>query len=251
MKFEILTEENFMGRGTESYLSDFAIICGVKPYHGLSKRGIRRIYGSYFLDNPLNTKDFYGRYKVVNYKGYISREYNLGNAYGIKPMINFNDVKEKATNFKMKDGYISFEFGSYPQKIVGDANKFIASLDQSKLIRNDKEHYYYSELEEDFLPLYEYECQGKRYVFLKANLKVRKSIVTYEDGVPFEYPICKGNEILSDGNVYNNYEDVAFEVTPIKWILNGKTKKAFTKSILIGNMPIENIDKFLNFNFVI
>lgn len=252
MNFEILTEENFMGIGTASFLSDFAIACGVKPYYDFSnKRTVRLAFGSYFLDNPLLTKDLFGRYNVVNYKGYISKEYCLGQAYGVKPMVCFDDIKDLSSNFKNKNGYTSFEYGTYPQRIVGKADKFISNLDKNKLIRTEKVYHFYSDLEEKVIPLYEYDYNGRKYVFLKANLKIRKNTVSYEDGIPFEYIICNGSELFSDGNTYVNGEDVVFEVTPVKWILNEKTNKAFTKSILLGNIPINLINNFLKNDFVI
>lgn len=252
MKFEILTEENLMGTGIASFLSDFAIASGVKPYYEfLNKKASRRAFGSYFLDSPIFTKDLFGRYTVVNYKGYISKEYCLRYAYGIKSMISFSDVKDLSFNFKNKNDYISFEYGSYPQKIIGKADKFLSNLNEKRLIRTGKKYYLYSDLQGKIIPLYEYSCNEKKYVFLKTNLKIRKSTVSYEDGIPFEYSICNGSELFSDGNNYVNGEDVVFEVTPVKWILNEKTNKAFTKSILFGNIPINLIDEFLKNNFII
>lgn len=251
MKFEILTEENFMGKGTESYLSDFGIVSGVKPYYDFSKKSLNQAYGSYLLDDPLETKDWYGRHKVVNYKGYVSKEYNLGYAYGIKLMIDFEDVKSKAQNFKSKKDYISFEFGTYPQKVVGKSEVFLKNIAKSELSRTEKTYYFYSDIERKILPLYEYVYNDKKYIFMKANLLPRTKTVSYEDGMPFDYIICDGHEILSDGNVYYNEEDLVFEVTPIKWILNPDTNKAFTKCILFGNIPFDQIEDFLKYNFTI
>lgn len=250
MKFAILTEENFMGRGTESYLSDFAIVSGVKPYYDFSKKSSNQAYGSYLLDDPLVTKDLYGRHKVVNYRGYVSKEYNLGYAYGIKLMLEFEKVKAEAKNFKSKKDYVSFEFGAYPQKVVSKADIFLKNINQEALVRTGKKYYYYSDSQNKIIELYEYEYNEKRYVFMKSNLNPRKKTVSYEDGIPFDYIICNGHEILSDGNVYYNGDDLVFEVTPIKWILNPDTNNAFTKCILFGNIPFNIINDFLSNNFV-
>jgi hypothetical protein len=149
----------------------------------------------------------------------------------IRPTLLFSSDDDIIRNTKLtEEGYLEVEYGSYPQQAVGK----VMADELEDLYRNNKlkttgmsyttdsqkyDKYAYSFTKQKHI---EYEYDGKRYVRVKANLR-----------------IDEGEVVLANGESCANGDFVWVEVQPIKWLVDNRSKTMISKKGIVSGIKFD------------
>lgn len=132
---------------------------------------------------------------------------------------------------RSEDGILEVEYGYYPQKAVSkDMQERLERAFKSRSLSRTGNSYTtdsrkYDEYDEEFLPRQhqEYEYNGKRYVRVEANSDYGKN--------EFE---------LSNGEKYQDGDYVWIEVSPVKWLVDEKSKMMITDKLIFAGVQFKH-----------
>ena len=148
---------------------------------------------------------------------------------GVRPVLPFSSISDISPNVVWgRSGLLEVEYGEYPQYAVDTRLARILDSEYSagRLKKTGKTYTTDSRLwdanSESFEPRkhYEYEYNGKKYV----KVKYCKDIS------------CK----LSNGESYQNGDEVWVEVAPIKWLVDEKSGLILSKTCLASGIRFSN-----------
>jgi len=237
-KFTFLTEEQCFGsekldilekRGTQAAITDFSVLLGgwVSDYHVDNDSSLEGRTGYYWTKSDDGDNDA----RVVNDDG--SRDCLLvyERPGGARPALPFSSISNISTNGesgkRARDGVLEVEYGYYPQKAVSrDMQERLEREYKSGRIARTRNTYTtdsvaYDDYDTTFEPQthQEYEYNGKRYVRVEAN--------SYYDGNEFT---------LSNGEQYKDGDNVWVEVSPVKWLVDEKSRMMITEKLIFAGV---------------
>ena len=237
--FTFLTEEQYFGsdkldilekRGTKAAITDFSILLGAY------------VSDNNHIDNDSSLEGRTGYYwtksddgdnaaRVVDDDG--TRDCNdvNGRAGGARPALPFSSISSIPTNGesgkRARDGILEVEYGYYPQKAASkDMQERLERAYRSGSISRTRNSYTtdsrkYNAYGEKFLAKQheEYEYNGKRYVRVEANSDFGGNAFT-----------------LSNGEQYRDGDNVWIEVSPVKWIVDEKSRMMITEKLIFAGV---------------
>ena len=236
--FTFLTEEQCFGndkldilekRGTKAAITDFSVLLGgwVSDYHVDNDSSLEGRTGWYWTKSDDGDNDA----RVVDDTG--GRTYDNVNKRngGARPALPFSSISNIPTNGesgkRARDGVLEVEYGYYPQKAVSkEMQERLEREYKSGRLSKTRNSYTtdstrYTEYDKTFEPQthQEYEYNGKRYVRVEAN--------SYYDG---------NNFTLSNGEQYKDGDNVWIEVSPVKWIVDEKSRMMITEKLIFAGV---------------
>lgn len=234
--FTFLTEEQCFGndkldilekRGTQAAITDFSVLLGgwVSDYHVDNDSSLEGRTGYYWTksddgDNAVRTVDGHG---IRNYNDVYLRD------VGARPALPFSSIGSIPTNGesgkRAKDGILEVEYGYYPQKAASKdmQERLEREYKSGKLSKTGNSYTTdsrkYDVFDEKFLARKheEYEYNGKRYVRAQAN--AGESTCT-----------------LSNGEQYEDGDNVWVEVQPVKWWVSEKYKVMLAEKLIFSGV---------------
>ena len=241
--FTFLTEEQYFGsdkldilgkRGTKAAITDFSILLGAY------------VSDNNHIDNDSSLEGRTGYYWTKSDDGYndacVVRVTGTSNCNcvnsrdgGARPALPFSPIFGIPTNGesgkRARDGILEVEYGYYPQKAVSkDMQARLEREYKSGRLSKTRNSYTtdstrYTEYDTTFEPQthQEYQYNGKRYVRVEAN--------SYYDGNTF---------ILSNGEQYRDGDNVWIEVSPVKWIVDEKSRMMITEKLIFAGIQFNN-----------
>lgn len=165
----------------------------------------------------------------------IVTETTCSRSCGARPALPFSSISSITTNGvsgrRSEDGILEVEYGYYPQKAVSkDMQERLERAFKSRSLSRTGNSYTtdsrkYDEYDEEFLPRQhqEYEYNGKRYVRVEANSDYGKN--------EFE---------LSNGEKYQDGDYVWIEVSPVKWLVDEKSKMMITDKLIFAGVQFKH-----------
>ena len=245
MVFTLLTMEQIFGNGkkifngqlgifkkygTAASITDFAILLGgyVTAGFGTGGNHLKHRNGSYWS----KTKDNSNARKVCS-DGSDRWECVTMRNCGCRPALSPFSIREISLNVERgKNGLVEVEYGEYPQKACNKALQIILekkykshSLQKSgKSYTVDSRKFF--QYEKGFLgkEYEEYEYNGRKYVRIIANTDFGES----------------GKFYLSNGEQYKDGDAVWVEVSPVKWLVDKKSKLMVAKDILFAGIQFSS-----------
>ena len=234
MNFTLLEQEQIFGKnrldifkkyGVTASITDFAILLGGYVTAGFRTGGndLKHRNGWYW------SKDPYGHNaSIISYDGFDDWYIVARRVGGCRPASPFSSIQEiSSIETRGKNGLIEIEYGEYPQwtctkniqNILDSAYKKGSLNKTGKSYTVDSRKY--DEYNEDFLAkeYEEYEYNGKKYVRVISN--------TYFDGRKVAF---------STGEQYKNGDSVWVEVSPVRWLVDEKSKIMVAKHILFAGI---------------
>ena len=163
--------------------------------------------------------------------------------YGtIRPVLPSSSVFSQISTNRMRgyNGTEEVEYGEYPQ-YAPDANiqRSLESEYQNRRLQQTGRNYTfdrtaYNDYSQSFQPVTydEYEYSGKKYIRVKVNSNY--------DGGRFK---------LSNGEQYKDGDYVWVEVSPVKWLIDDKTKTLVSKIGLLAGIRFHTNKKNYNGDF--
>ena len=236
-KFTLLSEEEIFGSqeidiiskmGGRCAISDFAILLGAY------------VSNDYFIEDDSSlkgrttwwwTRSSGGDGNVRNVLRNGSRSWDkVGKRSGaVRPALPFSSISDISPNVvRGRSGFLEVEYGEYPQYAVDTrlARTLDSEYSAGRLKKTGKTYTTDSRLwnanSESFKARehHEYEYNGKKYVKVK-----------YVDT-----DSCK----LSNGESYQNGDEVWVEVAPIKWLVDEKSRLMLSKTCLASGIRFCN-----------
>ena len=247
-KFTFLTEEQCFGadkldifekRGTKAAITDFSVLLGgwVSDEHVNNDSSLEGRTGYYWT----KTDDGESYARVVDGDGDSYCRPVNGRSGGARPALPFSSISSIPTNGesgkRARDGVLEVEYGYYPQKAVSrDMQERLERAYSSGRITRTRNTYTtdstpYDNYDTSFQPQthQEYEYNGKKYVRVKAN--------SYYDGYDFT---------LSNGEQYKDGDNVWVEVSPVKWLVDEKTRMMITEKLIFAGVQFNKEEKTEN-----
>ena len=218
--------EIFKKRGLKSKLTDFAFL--LTSYRNLSD------------DGPYWTRDSddYGvkftfgyrlmEVRIINENGERYRCRACESCISARPYItclgSFYIPANKESIKRAKDGILELEYGYYPQEAASKEmqEKLELAYKDGNLIKTKNTYSVLDEIEKNISKLQEYEYMGKRYVRFDEKFG--------------RYGIFK----LNNGVKYNWNNSFWFEVQPVKWWVDEKTKSMITEKLIFNRVPFHS-----------
>ena len=145
----------------------------------------------------------------------------------VRPILQSSEIFFKVSSNRMKgyNGTEEVEYGEYPQNAVDSRMQNILESEYNRGMNKTGSSYTFDSAKHDCGPEFksvtykEYEYQGKKYIRIKANSSFR--------GKRFK---------LSNGVEYRDGDYVWVEVSPVKWLIDDKTKTLISKSGLVSGI---------------
>ena len=236
--FTFLTEEQCFGdeqldilkkRGTRSAITDFSVLLGGNisdSYHIVSDSSLEGRTGYYWIKSYDENSD-----TVCSFNADGSRRgfFAYNRSVGARPVLPFSSISKIPINGKSgkrtRDGILEVEYGYYPQKAVSrDMQERLEREYRSGSIPKTRNSYTTDSrrhFNEEFASKQheEYEYNGKRYVRVEAN-----------------FCYIGGKSTLSNGGNYRVGDNVWVEVSPVKWLVDEKSKMMITEKIIFAGV---------------
>ena len=156
----------------------------------------------------------------------------------IRPVIPYSLIYKylDKNKIRQKNGYVEFEFGFYPQKVVSlDVQNELYHELGNKGLKETNSSYTIDQTRIDdgktkFAPqkLREFIYKGKKYVYLFVNISNKMN-----------------GTLLSNDNVLYNGDDVWIEVLPITWVASLNDNIAMPKNLLLAGIQFNNKETIL------
>ena len=226
--------------GTKCAITDLGILTGNRySYICLNDdKSLKGRTGFYW------TQSSYGTDVVicVKYSGLASYNGLYNRTVAIRPVLlylaNFNSITKN--RIKGYNGTEEVEYGEYPQYAPsGDVQELLEQeLQKGNLSKTGKTYTFdstkYDEYNKGFQPVTydEYEYRDKKYIRIKVN--------SCYDSDTFQ---------LSNGEFYKDGDNVWIEVSPIRWLIDDKTKTLISKRGLVSGIRLQEKDKPYNGDF--
>ena len=249
--FTFLTEEQIFGsnqidvikkRGTKAAISDFSVLLGgwVSDYHIDSDSSLKGRTGYYWTKSDDGDNDARA---VYDDGSRLYRNVNERNG-GARPALPFSSISNIPTNGesgkRARDGVLEVEYGYYPQKAVSrDMQERLEQAYRRGNISKTRNTY---TTDSEKCNAYsrpfkaktheEYEFNGKRYVRVEANSDF--------GGNPFT---------LSNGEQYRDGDNVWVEVSPVKWLVDEKTRTMITEKLIFSGVQFNKERNYKTKNF--
>lgn len=163
---------------------------------------------------------------------------------GNRPALPFSSISSIPTNGesgkRARDGVLEVEYGYYPQKAVSrDMQERLERAYRSGSMSKTRNSYTtdsvpYRNYDTTFQPQthQEYEYNGKKYVRVEAN--------SYFDGGEFK---------LSNGESYRDGDNVWVEVSPVKWLVDEKSRMMITEKLIFAGVQFNKESNYHTRNF--
>ena len=236
--FTFLTEEQCFGndkldilekRGTQAAITDFSVLLGgwVSDYHVDNDSSLEGRTGWYWTKSDDGDNDA----RVVDDSGFRNCLTVHKRSGGARPALPFSSISNIPTNGesgkRARDGVLEVEYGYYPQKAVSkEMQERLEREYRSGRLSKTRNSYTtdstrYTEYDTTFEPQthQEYQYNGKRYVRVEAN--------SYYDG---------NNFTLSNGEQYKDGDNVWIEVSPVKWIVDEKSRMMIIEKLIFAGV---------------
>lgn len=251
--FTFLTQEQFFEgdkldilkkRGTKAAITDFSILLGgwVSYYHVDNDNSLEGRTGWYWTKSDNEDNDAHAC--VVDDDG--DRVYGrvFVRGAGNRPALPFSSISSIPTNGesgkRARDGVLEVEYGYYPQKAVSrDMQERLERAYRSGSMSKTRNSYTtdsvpYRNYDTTFQPQthQEYEYNGKKYVRVEAN--------SYFDGGEFK---------LSNGESYRDGDNVWVEVSPVKWLVDEKSRMMITEKLIFAGVQFNKESNYHTRNF--
>ena len=237
--FTFLTEEQCFGndkldilgkRGTQAAITDFSILLGayVPDLNVDNDSSLEVRTGCYWTksydednDDVIVVNDFGDSY----YYDVFERD------GGGRPALPFSSISNIPTNGESgkrgKDDILEVEYGYYPQKAASkDMQERLERAYKSGRISKTRNSYTTDSVAyNDYGTAFqrqthqEYEYNGKRYVRVEANSCYNGD-----------------NFTLSNGEQYKDGDNVWIEVSPVKWIVDEKSRMMITEKLIFAGV---------------
>ena len=238
INFTFLTQEQCFGRdkldilkkrGTKAAITDFSVLLGgrLSSEHVKNDSFLEKRTGYYWTKSDDGTNDAC----IVKDDGsFYCDNVNRRNS-GARPALLFSSIGSIPTNGesgkRARDGILEVEYGYYPQKAVSkDMQARLEREYKSGRLSKTRNSYTtdsirYTEDDTTFEPQthQEYQYNGKRHVRVEAN--------SYYDG---------NNFTLSNGEQYRDGDNVWIEVSPVKWIVDEKSRMMITEKLIFAGV---------------
>ncbi len=247
-----LTEEQCFGsdkldilkkRGTKAAITDFSILLGGyrSPLHYIDSADYLGSRTSFYW-----TKSNYGNncVCVVYGDGSVSWRDIIERNCGARPALPFSSIGSIPTNEvsgkRAEDGIFEVEYGYYPQKAVTkDMQLKLEQAFKSGRLSKTGNVYTtdskkYDDYDDKFEPKRheEYQYNEKKYVRVEAK----------------SYFVENGF-ILSNGEKYRNGDNVWVEVSPVKWLVDEKSKIMITEKLIFSGVQFKSTRGYNTKNF--
>ena len=219
--------------GTKCAISDLAIFEG----YGYCVSNTDYIPGDKSLKGRtccwgLSTVDNSGDVVCINSSGSKDKIDYASTSIGIRPIMSYSNISDISSNaVKEKNGLLEVEYGEYPQYTVDKATqeKLDGELMTGRIRKTGKTYTvptclgstltrFNAGFSANFnsIECPEYEYNGKKYIKIK----------------------CMGAKLLelSNGESYLEGEDFWLEVSPIKWVIDKKSKTMLSKICLASGV---------------
>ena len=214
--------------GTKSAISDLAILTGVH-YNNTSAN---RIPADNILKGRVGftytqSSGFEGGVAIVSDDGNKFDTYTNGRDVGVRPVLLSSSVFSQIFPNRVSgyNGTEEVEYGEYPQWVPEENVQNQLEFGYKKgLLKETGRHYTFDSVQYDnyyqgfqAVTYDEYEYNFRKYVRVKANSSYNKH----------EFR-------LSTGEYYRDGDYVWVEVSPVKWLIDDKTKMLVSKIGLLG-----------------
>lgn len=177
----------------------------------------------------------------IHYNGFRYSVYSYLRDGTVRPVLRSSSIFSQISSNRVMgyNGIEEVEYGEYPQYAPdSDVQRRLDNEYKNGNLRQTGRNYTFDKTEYDdyfqsFQPVTydEYDYNGKRYIHIKAN---------YKSNV-FR---------LSNGELCWNGEDVWVEVSPVKWLIDDRTKTLVSKRGLLAGIRFHNIgDRIYNGDF--
>ena len=240
--FTFLTEEQCFGddnldilekRGTQAAITDFSVLLGgsVSDYHVDNDSSLEGRTGWYWTKSDAGDNVA----RVVSKLGRRDIDYVGERNDGARPALPFSSISNIPTNGESgkrgRDGILEVEYGYYPQKAASkDMQERLERAYKSGRISKTRNSYTtdstrYTEYHTTFEPQthQEYQYNGKRYVRVEAN------------------SCYNGNNFtLSNGEQYKDGDNVWIEVSPVKWLVDEKSRMMITEKLIFSGVQFNH-----------
>ena len=186
------------------------------------------------------SSDGYGDVRGVNTNGSRYNYYRYKRNIAVRPVLLSSSVFSQISPNRVRgyNGTKEVEYGEYPQYAPdSDMQRRLQSEYQSGRLRTTGRDYTfdstrYNDFSQDFQPVKyeEYEYNGKKYIRVKAN--------------SYYYSLR-----LSNGEFYKDGDYVWVEVSPVKWLIDDRTKTLVSKRGLLAGIRFHTKDKIYDGDF--
>ena len=243
-EFTFLTEEQCFGfgteeldifekRGTKAAITDFSVLLGgwASNEHVNDDSSLEGRTGDYWTKSD----DGGSAARAVGDNGYSDYN-NVHKRYvGARPTLPFSSIDRIPSNGekgkRARDGILEVEYGYYPQKAVSrDMQERLERAYSSGRITRTRNTYTTDSVVFDgyntsFQPQthQEYKYNGKKYVRIEANS-------CYDEN----------NFTLSNGEQYKDGDNVWVEVSPVKWLVDEKTRMMITEKLIFAGVQFSD-----------
>ncbi len=138
------------------------------------------------------------------------------------------------------------ELGEYPQYVPdSDIQEVLENEYHDGNMKKTGKNYTFNKANVDdskgFQPINydEYEYNNKKYIRIESASSIKAGTNKYVIK-PF---------ILSDGKLYTDYGRIWIKVSPVRWLIDRKTKTLISKRCLLSGIPFQSKDKDYDGNF--
>ena len=207
--------------GTVAAITDLAILTGGYVYNDVFAPDfdLKTRPGFY----STQTCDDSGDFVTVDDLGDSNSDTRFGTDCSIRPVLISNEIFKEISANAVEDVW-EIEYGEYPQYAPDDETqqKLTELLNENKLNTTDKTysigHYLPEEFKSSFNNYVEYEYYGKKYIHVRVSTG-------------------KTDEILLSNHVkYCDDDYVWIEVSPVRWLVDRKSRKLVSKLGLVAGV---------------
>ena len=247
VKLTLLSEENIWGEkslevlkkyGTKAAITDLCVLTGSYVYETIDynvkeDRSLTGRTSSFWTRTDDGDNDAY----LVDVTGHMDNQYRYLRCFAARPILQSSEIFSKIFSNKMREfnGAEEVEYGEYPQNAVDLRMQNILESEYNMGMNKTGRSYTFDSVKCDdydtkFKPVTyeEYEYQGKKYIRKKTNSNF--------NGYSFK---------LSNGVRYKDDDYVWVEVSPVKWLIDDKTKTLISKKALVSG--IRFLDRKINY----
>ena len=250
MELTLLSEEEIWGDrqldvlkkyGNIAAITDLVVLTGgfcedKQKYTAPDDNSLKGRSGGFYT----RSSDGDGDVRGVNKDGSRYYGYRFKRIIAVRPALLSSSVFSQISPNRVRgyNGTEEVEYGEYPQYAPdSDMQRRLKSEYQSGGLRTTGRDYTfdstrYDDYSQDFQPVKyeEYEYNGKKYIRVKAN--------SYY-----------GSFKLSNGVFYKNGDYVWVEVSPVKWLIDDRTKTLVSKRGLLAGIRFHTKDKIYDGDF--
>lgn len=167
------------------------------------------------------------------------RSYNCN--CSIRPILQSSVIFSQVSSNRIKgyNGTEEVEFGEYPQNVPNKKMQNILESEYNRGMKKTGRSYTFNSVTQydfdgKFKPVTyeEYEYYGKKYIRVRVNTDIYIS-----------------RSKLSNGVKYSNNDYVWVEISPVKWLIDDKTKTLISKKGLVAGMKFSGIGTYYKGDF--